>query len=298
MKVSVVIVTKDRASLLSECLVSLLAQKKLPSEIVVVNNDSCDRTSEVVAAFSQIAKTKIKHILEKKQGYPVVYNRGLKEAQYDRVAFIDDDCVAQVDWFENIQSSLKNNASNVSAILGYSGTYDETNVFSLATLFLNWKWKEKYTRGQDITLLEILDNKNIVYNRKFLKTNRVFFDEKRVYKNLGAAEDCDLGLRIQLAGGRAIYDKNIVVFHRDPTYVSWYLKKLFFAAESYENYRKKWNLQIEKLNTEKNKKGFFFYFSEFTRPYKLTFLKKVQLLTVILSSIILLKIKRVLWKLI
>ncbi|MFA5389396.1 MAG: glycosyltransferase, partial [Candidatus Omnitrophota bacterium] len=66
LKISVIVVTYNRADMLKDALLSLTAQTRLPDEVLVVDNNSSDNTREVVDNFNH--GLKIKYVLERTQG--------------------------------------------------------------------------------------------------------------------------------------------------------------------------------------------------------------------------------------
>jgi len=240
-KLSVVVVTKDRAQSLVHCLSSILSNSDLPTEIVVIDNDSTDETSEIVRLISGQTDIRVKCFFSKKEGYPAVYNYGLKKAQYDWVAFIDDDCIASKDWIREIKRSIKT-YHNTSAVMGWCSTYFSQNLYSLATLILNNQWKKLGITSNRVEDLSILDSKNIVYNKKFLQEKNISFDESRVRYERGAAQDIDLGLQIQQAGGDAFVNHKMMIWHKDPT--SWwvFIKKNISSWKAVKSLDLKWDM--------------------------------------------------------
>lgn len=284
LKVSVVIVTKDRSNQLTHCLGSLAGQSQKLDELVVVDNNSSDTTSLRVQHFIKNSLFPVRLVNERKIGFPVVYNRGLKEAKYPWVAFIDDDCVADRDWFANIKKAILKN-TKVAAILGQSKTLNSQNVYSLATLFFDEIWKQCSIRDTKILDTEILDNKNLVYNKKFLIENKLSYDETRINRYNGASEDCDLGMEIGRAGGEALYDKDILVFHKDPDSFSWYYKKLLWGTRAHLTYEKKWRKERNQTSSYFKKIiGIFRYFVEFVGNENVSGIKKFSLLLHIFLS--------------
>jgi len=89
MKVSVVIPTYNRASLLVEAIESVLKQTYPAFEILVCDDGSTDNSKELVASFdNQI----VKWIDCGKNGRPAIpRNIGIKESKGDWVAFLDSD---------------------------------------------------------------------------------------------------------------------------------------------------------------------------------------------------------------
>lgn len=243
-RISVVIVTKNRLFDLLHAIGSLVTQIVPPDELIVVDNDSTDLTPRVVQKLISRCSFPIRYIKEAGSGYPVIYNRGLKEAKYDWVAFLDDDCVASPDWLEKLKLSISHHR-NASVILGLTKPYNPHNSYSLATYIFACEWKDNNSKGVHITNLEILDNKNILYNKSFLSLHHLAYDEDRITHLGGAAEDCDLGKQIQRQSGKAYYIPSIVAFHKEPLSWNWYWKKYFLSLAAYEWYRKKWPSQIK-----------------------------------------------------
>jgi len=239
-QVSVIIVTKNRVEHLLECLASLAVQSVKPDEVIVIDNNSSDLTASAIKKFSQGVNFPVKRYLEKRDGYPVIYNMGIKQASFKWVAFIDDDCVADIHWLDTIKKSITDH-SQVAAILGHSQTYHSQNVYSLATYLFDQDWKKKNLEGKKVLNFEILDNKNIVYSKSFLDQHKIRFDEKRVHLHNGAAEDADLGLQIQLSGGMAIFVARIVVKHKDPITWTHFFMKRFVAFAAYLDFQEKWS---------------------------------------------------------
>lgn len=277
MKVSVAIVTRNRANEIKHCLGALVSQTVSLDELIVVDNNSSDETKVIVEKFKSRVNFPVKYILEKRVGYPIVYNRGINEASNKWIAFIDDDCIANINWFKNVKLAVSKNKDKA-AILGRSGTYFINNVYSLITLFFDEFWKLGGMNRNKVADLEILDNKNIVYNKLFLEKNKLVFNEENIKYFNGACEDSDLGMQIQQAGGKAVYEPAIYVEHKDPNNFSWYYKKLwgsslshFFYESNWDNFRNK-NKSISSLKKQKASD----YIEVFFEEKKLSSIQKIN----------------------
>lgn len=86
-KVSVIIPTYNRASILIEAIVSVLNQTFQPFEIIVVDDGSTDNTAQVIKPYSE----SVFYIRTENQGVSSARNRGIIEAKGDWVAFLDSD---------------------------------------------------------------------------------------------------------------------------------------------------------------------------------------------------------------
>ena len=84
--VGVVIPTFDRAHLLGRALDSVLAQTRLPQQIIVVDDGSTDGTGELLAGYPQVV-----HLRQENRGVSAARNLGIRHCDCDWVAFLDSD---------------------------------------------------------------------------------------------------------------------------------------------------------------------------------------------------------------
>ena len=102
---SAVVCSYNRCESLRDTLRSLKEQSvggDLSLEIIVVDNNSTDRTRQIVEEAAADSPWPIRYIFETRQGIAYARNRGLHAAQGEYVAFIDDDAVADPDWAASV----------------------------------------------------------------------------------------------------------------------------------------------------------------------------------------------------
>lgn len=99
--ISVMIVTRNRESLLGLALKSLVNQERPPDQVVVVDNASSDGTSRLARSFAQ--QLPLTLVREETVGIPYARNTGLKHCTGDLVAVMDDDCVAGERWLKELE---------------------------------------------------------------------------------------------------------------------------------------------------------------------------------------------------
>src|SRR5579864_366780 len=87
LNVSVIVPNYNRETLIGETISNLLAQTLPPSEIIVVDDGSTDKSVDVIRSFGD----KIKLIQQSNQGPGAARNAGLRIATGDFIQFQDSD---------------------------------------------------------------------------------------------------------------------------------------------------------------------------------------------------------------
>lgn len=100
--VAVVIPARNEEHTIGDAIRSLYRQTLLPSEIIVVDNGSSDRTSEVVKESIRDAPDGvcIRLIREETPGVAIARNAGFFKAKADIIASLDADSIPAQDWLE------------------------------------------------------------------------------------------------------------------------------------------------------------------------------------------------------
>jgi glycosyltransferase involved in cell wall biosynthesis len=109
-KVSVIIATRNRCNNLKDALTSILDQECdgiLDYEILVVDNDSKDKTKEVVESYFQKFNGKLRYLFEPKHGKSYALNAAIKLAKGEILAFTDDDVIVDGQWLLNIDKCFR-----------------------------------------------------------------------------------------------------------------------------------------------------------------------------------------------
>jgi GT2 family glycosyltransferase len=96
--VTVVVCTRNRPESLRQCLDSLQQVSHSPLEILVVDNAPGGRQTRDVVTDVQRDDPRVRYTCEPLPGLSRARNRGLAEAEFDIVAFTDDDVLADAGW--------------------------------------------------------------------------------------------------------------------------------------------------------------------------------------------------------
>jgi GT2 family glycosyltransferase len=248
---TLIITTSNRERLLLDCVGSILTQNAYLDELIIIDNNSADSTRQRLAALQKSTLWQTRVVREKKPGYPTIYNRGLREAKTNWVAFLDDDCIAEPGWTEAVMLAIKK-YPHAAALVGQTGTVTTRSWWSLAQLVNDGIWKGLGREGSTIIDFETLDNKNIVYNKQFLRQHAIQFDERLTPFFDGSSEDCDMGRQLEQAGGAAYYVPQMKALHHDPSTMIGFFCKLFRTSRAHVPFLLKW----EKFDRSKQGRRF------------------------------------------
>ena len=109
MNITVILCTYNRCESLVKALDSV-ALSHMPEsvawEVLVVDNNSHDRTRDVVADFCVRYPGRFRYLFERQPGKSHALNRGIAEAQGDVLAFLDDDVRVEPMWLQNLTAAL------------------------------------------------------------------------------------------------------------------------------------------------------------------------------------------------
>lgn len=110
---SIIIATYNEAKNLKNCLNPLFSVNFPPEkiEIIVIDNNSTDNTSEIVSKFS-----KVKYLEEKTQGAAFARNKGIKYSSGAILIFLDANAIVEKNWLKNI--ILPFNEKHIDAVGG------------------------------------------------------------------------------------------------------------------------------------------------------------------------------------
>jgi glycosyltransferase involved in cell wall biosynthesis len=222
MKITVILCTYNRCQSLAKALNSV-AGSTLPSsvewDVLVVDNNSKDRTREVVEDFCNRYPGRFRYLFEPQQGKSYALNAGIREAQGDFLAFVDDDVTVEPTWLHDLTAPLQHDE--------WAGTGGR---ILLEKGFSPPKWLSlygMYGMGGILALFDPgdkagqLDQAPFGTNMAYRKT--VFEKYAGFRTDLGPRPDCEIrsedtefGRRLIAAGEHLWYAPSAVVYHSVP----------------------------------------------------------------------------------
>ena len=132
--ISVIVCAHNEARYLPACLHSLLAQTRVPDDILVINNASTDETRAVAL---QVPGVRV--VDEPRKGLPRARETGRLAAIGDILVYLDADCRAPLTWLERVERRFDRDP----ALMALSAPYR----------FYDWDWRGRLLiRAYDVTL--------------------------------------------------------------------------------------------------------------------------------------------------
>ena len=183
--ISVIVPTFNRAHFIEKSLGSVLNQTRPCDEILVIDDGSTDATEVVVSRISEHSQVNIRYIHQENRGASAARNRGIAEASYDVLCFLDSD-----DWWDNRKLELQMKAMEQQPEYCISHTRE---IWYRNGNRVNQKKKHAppqgdiFSRGLEMCVVGM----STVMVRRQLFEKHGFFDE-----SLPCCEDYDLWLRV------------------------------------------------------------------------------------------------------
>lgn len=198
--VSVVVPAYNEADNIAGC-VNALTEQAFPNddyEIIVVDNNSIDNTSEI------IKKLAVRNTIQYKQGRAAAKNAGVKLVNGDIIVFIDADCMATKKWLKNIISAFDN--PEIGCVAGEIKplTTDDSTAMERFLIKKGHLSQEQHIKHP---FLPFAVTANAAYRREI-------FDAIGLFDEGMFGEDADLSWRMQLfTNYKVAYVPKAVVFH-------------------------------------------------------------------------------------
>lgn len=239
MKISVILCTHNGGRNLAKTLDSL-AVLELPGmvdwEVLVVDNNSRDRTREVVNDFCCRYPTRFRYLCEPLPGKSYALNTGIRAARGDILAFLDDDVTVEPEWLHNITAALRNGEwAGAGGRTLPEGSFSPPRWLScegryaLAPLAIF----DRGTEARELT--ESPFGNNMAFRREVFEKYggfRIDLGPRAGSKDPQKSEDSEFGVRLLQAGEHLRYEPSAIVYHSVPTarvqkkyFLAWWFDK-------------------------------------------------------------------------
>jgi len=247
-KVSVIVPAYNSEKTLKYCLNSLINQDYKNYEILVIDNNSTDKTKQIINFFQKKSK-KIRYLFESKKSRGAARNKGIEKVKTEIILMTDSDCITPKDWISKMTEVLIK--ENQEIVMGYEENtlknFWSNNIHKENKKFLKNNLKNDY--------IDTLDTKNIIVRTKLMKKLKFNPD----LKNL---EDFDLFIRLKHNNIKIRFAPEIRVKHFHKNSFSKTIKLNFdrgyWAQRIYQNHKNK-NLKKIRMFDSFTFKSFLFF---------------------------------------
>jgi glycosyltransferase involved in cell wall biosynthesis len=211
MKTVVVSAVHNEEKHIGKLLESLLAQTRMPDEIVLVDDGSQDSTAEVIERYAQRHPV-IRFIRNSNQGPATSRNIAWRAARSDVVIFTDGDCVPDPDWIEKLMECFE-----VESAVAAAGTYRTLNKDRVLARFVGHEIAWRYRNAP--SEVDAHGAYNLAVRKNVLEEMNGFEESYKV----PSGEDWDLTYRISRKY-KILYTPEAVVAHAHPEVFWEYMK--------------------------------------------------------------------------
>lgn len=207
--VSIIVPVRNEEATVEKLLNSIFNLDYPDYEVIIIDDGSRDRTSEVLQKF----QGRIKVIRTDGIGPSAARNLGIKEAKGEFIAFTDGDCLVDKNWLKELISGF--NGEEIAGVGGDQLSPEDDiafakliNRFMKAIGFVTEYVKQ--STGEELQETEHNPTCNVMYKKEiFAKVG--YFSE-----GLWPGEDVELDYRIKKAGYRLLFNPRAVVYHYRP----------------------------------------------------------------------------------
>lgn len=142
-KVSVLMLTYNRETLVSRSIESILKQTHKNFEFIIVDNGSTDKSGQMADEYAK-KDSRIRVIHRTKGTISAGRNTALDAAKGDYIAFIDDDDWAEPDFLEFLLNLAVENQADVAICGATDKAFDEKCVMNAEDALIELMWRKKY----------------------------------------------------------------------------------------------------------------------------------------------------------
>ncbi len=220
MEVSVVVCTYNRCASVAETIAALSRQVVRTDtrwELIVVDNNSTDRTRETVGQLaSEPGSPEIRYAFEAQQGLSHARNHGIALARGELILFTDDDVIPEPDWVQTVADAMRD--CGCDACGGYIAPIWEAEPPAwLTERFYGFLALKPDPNGPRILSAEeeLPFGANMAFRREVFERVGLFDPGLgRMGNVLAGGEESDLFRRILGSGGSVMYFPQARVHHK------------------------------------------------------------------------------------
>ena len=239
--VSIIILNYNGEKYLEDCLESIFRETKHDFEVIVVDNNSPDKSGDKFSKKYQNCKFILN---EKNEGVSEGLNVGIKNSNGEYIVLLNNDLIVAPKWLDYLFEAYEKNGSGLyqpkflkmsdRSIIDSAGNL--INIFGFG--FSREKGKKDVLKYNSIEEIGFAAG-TCMFTAKEIFDKVGYFDKKLFAYN----EDLDLGWRARLLGYKSFYVPESIVYHHGSAQWKWSGEK-FYLLE-----RNRWIVLLSNYNT-------------------------------------------------
>ncbi len=206
--ITVIVAAKNEEKTILKCIQSLLIACKGQAKIILVDDQSSDRTLLIMQKF--VDQVSIMNGEGRGPGH--ARNKAMQQTTSALVAFTDADCMVDPNWLEQLLFAFLKASVEVAGVGGRQLSWILLKGHRIAQFFDQLHFVSNYIQKESVQLKHVSHNPscNVLYKLDALK-DVGGFDEK-----LWPCEDLDLDIRLNKKGYQFLNHSSAVVYHLRP----------------------------------------------------------------------------------
>lgn len=260
MKISVIIPTYNREIHLQECLSKILDQKKLPFEVIIIDNSQnyeVQKITDNLKSEFEAKQISLIYLRNNENSGATARNLGAQHAKGDLIAFLDDDVLLDINYYYEIEKVFFEfpNALGVqgydknhySAFQKITGSFFQQLIYQFEKIFMisSYFEKDKSRVLPSLCVTNPRPNFNLIIQSQWISTCAGVFS-KKVFKNFkfdsqfkkySWNEYLDFSYSIYLENKKSLYvTPNATYIDVQTNKGRMHPKELIYMSEVYDMY--------------------------------------------------------------
>jgi glycosyltransferase involved in cell wall biosynthesis len=231
--VSIIIPVYNEQEYIGACLDAIGRQNLKPLEVLLIDNNSTDKTVQIGSKFSFV-----KIIKEENQGVVYARDRGFNEARGKILARIDGDSIIDPDWVAHLEQIFKN--KEIDAVTGSNYYYDV--MYPKAGYWTDLFFRKDLAKSMEDKNQAFLQGNNMAISKELW--NKI---KHKTCSLKGIHEDIDLAIHAMDLNANILFDQDLRVGvsarRLQNGFISFY-KYLKIAPLTYKYHKKKYGYKF------------------------------------------------------
>ncbi len=238
--VSIIIPVYNRPTEIRDLLSSLAQQTQTDFEVVVVEDGSTVKSSDVIKEYQD--KLDIHYIYKDNSGPGLSRNAGAENATGTYYIFLDSDCILPPHYFQTVRQHLE--SEYVDAFGGPDRAHPEFTPLQKA---INYSMTSFFTTGGIRGGTKKLD---VFYPRSFnMGFSKTVYQHTHGFSAMRFGEDLDMSIRILAQGFQTRLIQTAFVYHKRRSNLKQFFKQVFNSGIARINLFKKYPASLKAVHT-------------------------------------------------